>query len=57
MQHNLIGSASINSYWAIVAQARVQQEKVRRDSETSNRRSKREKTLVIPEKYSTNRGL
>ena len=43
------------SYCAIVAQAR--QEKVRRDSETSNGRSKRAKTLAIGANYSTNREL
>ena len=43
---------SVNSYCAIVAQAR--REKVRRDRETRNGRSKRAKTLTIGANYSTN---
>ena len=44
-----------NSLGAIVAQAR--REKVRRDRETNNGRSRRAKTLAIRAKYSTNKGL
>ena len=44
-----------NSLGVIVAQAR--REKVRRDRETNNGRSRRAKTLAIRAKFSTNKGL